>query len=262
MSQEERTRSIELYRSSIDQPNVQMELGWAEDYKKPIITVFEGERTRPGYFDFNLAVRRYKNKSVHNGKFASLFDISAVEYRRGAFQGEAMVKEILAIAETRIQATAAASSPPASPINPPGQWDFFLSHGQKDGGDQMNVLMQLLKQCGKKVWLDVAMVNKDVPAMEEGVKNSTVVIVFLTGDPTEHQKAVAAAGGAGAGAGAAVGGGGRGGVAAAGGGQHNATSLGIEERLGKLIAHKEQGHLTDEEFTKAKAKLLAEESPS
>ena len=268
MTHEERTQSIELYRSCIDRKYVQKELTWAREYEKPVITVYEGEQRRPGYFDFDLAMRRYKSKSVHNGNFSFLFDVSAVQYLRGTFHAEAMVNEILAKAETMTQtATAASSSPPATPVNPPGHWDFFLSHGQKDGGDQMNTLMHLLKGRDKTVWLDIAMVNKDEPAMEEGVRNSTVVIVFLTGDPTEQKKADAAAAAAAGAAGAAgaatsavvcggsdVGGGGRGAVAAAGGG--------IEVRLQMLISQKESGHLTEEEFNKAKARLLAEKSPS
>ena len=88
-----------------------------------------------------------------------------------------------------------------------------------------------------------------------------VVIVFLTGDPTEQKKAAAAAAAAAGAAtsavvcgGSDVGGGGRGAVAAAGGG--------IEVRLQMLISQKESGHLTEEEFNKAKARLLAEKSPS
>eukprot|EP00908_Phaeocystis_cordata_P016728 Transcript_28043.p1 GENE.Transcript_28043~~Transcript_28043.p1 ORF type:complete len:606 (+),score=179.04 Transcript_28043:124-1941(+) len=66
--------------------------------------------------------------------------------------------------------------------NPPGQWDFFLSHTQRD--DKALVLAELLfgelRQMGKTVWLDVRMPRCDRAAMEEGAKNSECFIAIVT----------------------------------------------------------------------------------
>ena len=41
-----------------------------------------------------------------------------------------------------------AASPAESPLNGPGHWDFFLSHGQAAAGDQVKMLCFLQRKCG------------------------------------------------------------------------------------------------------------------
>ena len=72
---------------------------------------------------------------------------------------------------------------PARPLNEPGRWDFFLSHGQAMAGDQVKALSQLLKQKGMTVWYDYDMASRDTAAMEEGVRCSDNFLLFLSGDP-------------------------------------------------------------------------------
>ncbi|XRB16746.1 hypothetical protein RI054_13g65900 [Pseudoscourfieldia marina] len=67
-------------------------------------------------------------------------------------------------------------------INEPGHWDVFISHSQRDA-NAVALAVELyfsLKERGHAVWLDVKMNKRDVAAMEEGAKNSTVVVAIVT----------------------------------------------------------------------------------
>ena len=66
--------------------------------------------------------------------------------------------------------------------NPPGHWDFFLSHTQRDDKAVMlaELLIGNLQQMGKTVWLDVRMSRRDRAAMEEGAENSECLIAIVT----------------------------------------------------------------------------------
>ncbi len=92
-------------------------------------------------------------------------------------EAEAMVTRILR------KAPHPTPAPSAQPLNAPGAWDFFLSHGQAAAGDQVKMLCFLLRQRGKKVWYDNEMANRSTAAMEEGVKHSAHFLLFLSGDP-------------------------------------------------------------------------------
>ena len=67
-------------------------------------------------------------------------------------------------------------------MNPPGRWDFFLSHGQAAAGDQCKMLCFLLRAAGKTVWYDNEMMDRSEPAMEEGVHAAANFLLFLSGD--------------------------------------------------------------------------------
>ena len=71
----------------------------------------------------------------------------------------------------------------ADPLNPPGGWDFFLSHGQAAAGDQVKTLALLLRLAGKTVWYDNEMADRSTAAMKEGVVRSRTFLLFLSGDP-------------------------------------------------------------------------------
>ena len=67
-------------------------------------------------------------------------------------------------------------------INEPGHWDVFISHSQRDA-NAVALAVELyfsLKERGHAVWLDVKMNKRDVAAMEEGAKNSTMVVAIVT----------------------------------------------------------------------------------
>lgn len=67
-------------------------------------------------------------------------------------------------------------------INPPGEWDFFLSHTQRDGAATMlcELLFNSFKEMGFTVWLDVRMDKRDMAAMEEGAKNCKCFLAIVT----------------------------------------------------------------------------------
>ena len=71
-------------------------------------------------------------------------------------------------------------------LNQPGQWDYFLSHGQAAAGDQVKTLCMLLQQRGKTVWYDNEMGDRSTAAMEEGVKHSAHFLIFLSGEPGQN----------------------------------------------------------------------------
>jgi hypothetical protein len=160
------------YRTCLDREFVQKEISWQEQYKRTIITVFEDEQRRQAHFDYGKAWAKYGG-----GQFERLLNVDSVVYRRDIDEAEAMVNRIMR------KAAAARPDPAATPLNSPGAWDFFLSHGQAAAGDQTKMLCFLLRQRGKTVWYDNEMPNRSTPAMEEGVKHSAHFLLFLSGDP-------------------------------------------------------------------------------
>ena len=92
---------------------------------------------------------------------------------------------------TRILRKAPHPTPAASaqPLNAPGAWDFFLSHGQALAGDQVKMLCFLLRQRKKPngenytVWYDNDMDDCSTEAMLEGVKGCGNFVLFFSGDP-------------------------------------------------------------------------------
>ena len=73
------------------------------------------------------------------------------------------------------------------PLNPPGAWDFFISHTQKNG-DAVALATDLywsLRERGKEVWFDVKMDDRSAAGMEEGVRNSQCVIAIITQGPDD-----------------------------------------------------------------------------
>ena len=68
-------------------------------------------------------------------------------------------------------------------LNPPGHWNFFISHGQAMAGDQAKTLCLLLREAGKTVWYDNDMADRSTRAMEEGVRGSDNFLLFLSGEP-------------------------------------------------------------------------------
>eukprot|EP01047_Picozoa_sp_COSAG01_P067531 COSAG01_NODE_9559_length_2409_cov_63.678788_1_plen_238_part_10 len=78
----------------------------------------------------------------------------------------------------------------ARPINDPGVWDVFLSHGQATGGDQTKTLSLLIEKAEHRkpdgqpytVWYDNNMPDCSEAAMEEGVQQCKIFLIFLTGE--------------------------------------------------------------------------------
>ena len=68
-------------------------------------------------------------------------------------------------------------------INVPGHWDVFISHTQRHGKAvaMAEKLATSLENIGLTVWLDVKMKQRSAAAMEEGVRNSQIVIAIITG---------------------------------------------------------------------------------
>eukprot|EP00854_Cymbomonas_tetramitiformis_P025161 gene25161-30706_t len=72
-------------------------------------------------------------------------------------------------------------------LNSPGAWDFMISYTQRNPEAKLlaSETFYSLKELGLSCWLDVKMERRDESAMEEGVRNSTVVIAIVTeGDGT------------------------------------------------------------------------------
>eukprot|EP01045_Picozoa_sp_COSAG04_P007421 COSAG04_NODE_388_length_15249_cov_7.616502_4_plen_3423_part_00 len=160
------------FRSCIDRPYVKKEIGWARKYGKKIIVVFEKENHRPGFFDYAKAAEKYNGT-----EFEFILGIDAIPYQRDTFLADAMLQNIFAKA-----VGAADIEPPSSPINDPGEWEFFLSHHQARGGDQVQTLSLRFEKKGKKTWYDNAMLDKSESAMEEGVKQSKYFVLFLSAE--------------------------------------------------------------------------------
>ena len=67
-------------------------------------------------------------------------------------------------------------------INPPGEWDFFLSHTQRNG-EAKTLALELyagMREKKKRCWLDVKMDKCDGDAMKEGVHGSQCVVAIIT----------------------------------------------------------------------------------
>ena len=155
----------------LDRPYVQQEILWARKYNKKIITLYEAGDDHPGRFDFAKARQKY-----HGTEWASVLEIDAIKFQRESFCQDAMIQNILA----RCTGPTMAEAATLPQINLPGWWEFFLSHHQALGGDQMSNLWQLLRGKGKAAWYDNQMLDKSTAAMEEGVKHSEYFILFLT----------------------------------------------------------------------------------
>eukprot|EP01047_Picozoa_sp_COSAG01_P041439 COSAG01_NODE_3555_length_5940_cov_3.170519_1_plen_267_part_10 len=159
------------FSTCLDREFVQKEVRWAYHYQKPFITVFEEDRRRQGFFDYAKAHQLYGGT-----EWEPLLNIDSVTYRRDKFEAQAMVARIIQKASDADVAAA------TEPINAPGHWDFFLSHGQAAAGDQVKMLCFLLRAEGKSVWYDNEMGDRSTPAMEEGVRHSKNFVLFLSGD--------------------------------------------------------------------------------
>lgn len=161
-----------LFRSCLDRPYVQKEIGWACKYSKKIIVIYEKDERRAGFFDFAKAWEKYGGTD-----WEFILNIHAEPYQRDEDYAEGMVTKIMKKASGN-----AGSSPAAEPLNDPGSWDCFLSHAQATGGDQAQTTQLRLKAKGWAVWYDNAMLDRSTAAMEEGVKHSRCFVLFLTGD--------------------------------------------------------------------------------
>ena len=168
------TRTAAAYHL-LDREFVQKEIGWQQQYHRPVITVFEDEQRRQAHFDYGRAWTKYGGTD-----FERLLNVDSVVYRRDMDEAEAMVNRILR------KATAARPGAAPRALNGPGCWDFFLSHGQAAAGDQVKMLCFLLRRRGKTVWYDNEMPNRSTAAMEEGVKHSAHFLLFLSADGGER----------------------------------------------------------------------------
>ena len=166
-------RAASDYPTCLDREFVQKELGWQKQYNRPLITVFEDEARRQGHFDYGKAWAKFTS-----GQFEYVLNVDSITYRRDKDEAEAMITRILR------KASADRPVPSPAPLNGPGCWDFFLSHGQAAAGDQVKTLCLLLRQRGRTVWYDYEMDNRSTEAMEEGVKHSAHFLLFLSGDPS------------------------------------------------------------------------------
>lgn len=200
-------RQRKNYITCLDRPYVQKEVRWAKQYRKPIITVFEKDPTRNGFFDMQKATKKYEycscgesgtdHKPGCHREFKFLLELDAVPYQREYFQVGAMLKNINTKVDTfkKLQAGQYAMDVEAvaDARNKPGSWDFFLSHHQKTGGDQVQNLYHHFAKGEhdgvptKTAWYDMVMIDKSEPAMEEGVRQSSCFILFLSADAAEKQ---------------------------------------------------------------------------
>eukprot|EP01043_Picozoa_sp_COSAG02_P033526 COSAG02_NODE_2293_length_9198_cov_195.076492_1_plen_699_part_00 len=157
------------YMTCLDRPYVQKEIRWARESGKKIIILFEKESHRPGYFDHGKAAQKYAGT-----EWEFILSIDAIPYQRDQYLADAMLENILDKASTADIAAA------ENPSNSPGVWDFFLSHHQELGGDQMKSLSLLFDKKGKTAWYDNGQLDKSEPAMEEGVKHCKSFVLLLT----------------------------------------------------------------------------------
>eukprot|EP01043_Picozoa_sp_COSAG02_P062007 COSAG02_NODE_8453_length_2567_cov_2.266613_1_plen_696_part_00 len=162
------------YHTCLDREFVQKEIGWARQYGKKIIVIYEKEDRRAGFFDFGKARAKYAGTPME-----FILDIDAEPYQRDEVYAEGMMGKIVQKA-----AGIAKVVPVSEPMNAPGSWDGFLSHAQASGGDQTQTMQLRLKNKGWDVWYDNAMLDRSTAAMEEGVKHSRCFVLFLTGDGT------------------------------------------------------------------------------
>lgn len=162
--------SAKEYSTCLDRPYVQQELRWAKQYNKQVIVVYEQEERRAGHFDFSKAMAKYKGT-----EWEYVLNVDAIPYRRDEEEADVMVNKIIMKAAGKPTPVAA-----ETPLNEPGTWELFLSHAQATGGDlAQNTNLRLVAK-GKRVWYDNAMRDRSTNAMEEGVKSSRCVLLFLT----------------------------------------------------------------------------------
>jgi hypothetical protein len=62
------------------------------------------------------------------------------------------------------------------------QYDYFINHCQTSGQNQCHALCLLLQQAGATVWYDMQAQDLTAQGMEEGVRQSRNVIIFLSDD--------------------------------------------------------------------------------
>ena len=166
------------YRTCLDRHYVQLEVRKAKEEGKNIITVFEKEERRHSFFDYGKAWAKYGG-----GEWEFLLNIASINYNRQRDEAAAMIDRILRRANNELP------PPSETPINQPGCWDFFLSHGQALAGDQVKMLCFLLRQRKKPngenytVWYDNDMDDCSTEAMLEGVKGCGNFVLFFSGDP-------------------------------------------------------------------------------
>jgi hypothetical protein len=161
------------YTTCLDRRWVQQEIRWARQHGKNIIALYEADHRRPGFFDHGKARRKYAGT-----EFEDVLELDAVKFLREDFEMEAMLASIQARTSTQ------EIEPAENPLNQPGAWVYFASHDQTRGGDQMQILSQLLDRAGLSCcWYDLAMLNKSEDAMAEGVRHCQNFILFLTGGP-------------------------------------------------------------------------------
>lgn len=132
---------------------------------------YRSDKDRPGYFDYAKARQKYTGT-----EWEDLLGFDAIKFQRDGFLEEAMVKNILA------NASSEAVDPAESPINHPGMWEFFQSHHQALGGDQMKSLAQLFKDAQKTTWYDHLMLDMSERAMQEGVEHCQNFVLLLSAE--------------------------------------------------------------------------------
>ena len=199
-------RQRKNYITCLDRPYVQKEVRWAKQYKKPIITVFEKDPTRNGFFDMQKAMKKYGDVRCSCGEsgtdhkpgchreFKFLLEEDAVPYQREIFLVGGMLKNIYTKVDAFKKSARYAMDVEAvaDARNKPGKWDFFLSHHQKSGGDQVQNLYHHFAKgehdgVPTTAWYDMVMIDKSEPAMEEGVRQSSCFILFLSAEAAEKQ---------------------------------------------------------------------------
>ena len=185
-------QKLEAFRTCIDRPYVQKELGWGKLYEKDIIVIVEEDKRRQGYLDVELAREKYREPH----QLSYLLDIEHVPYRRDRNEAAAMVEHLLTGGGGELSRQRSAAAPAESPLNAPGHWDFFLSHGQAAAGDAVKTLCLLLKDMKQPngepytVWYDNDMMDRSTAAMEEvratSLSRRNIILHYALAPPTGH----------------------------------------------------------------------------
>ena len=123
------------------------------------------DQRRQGYLDAELAGEKYRDcrekyrdcrdcreKYREPHPLSYLLKIPRITYRRERSEAAAMVEHLLREGGGELARQQSAARPAQAPLNDPGHWDFFLSHGQAAAGDAVKTLCLLLKERGKTVW--------------------------------------------------------------------------------------------------------------
>ena len=161
------------YCTCLDRAFVQLEVREAVKSKRHVITIFEEDRRRAAFFDYSAAGAKYTGS-----EFEFLLNIDSVTYRRDKYETDAMIARLT----DKMKQPNAAQRARVDPLNAPGHWDFFLSHGQAVAGDQVARLCLLLQEKGFTVWYDNDRLDRSTAAMVEGVQNCDNFVLFLSGD--------------------------------------------------------------------------------